>query len=221
MAVLKRLVLVATHSRLILVRHGQSTFNAEHRIQGQLDPPLTELGRQEAAAAATRFRAGQVAGFYCSPLARARETAAAIGRPLGREAEPVPGLMEIGLGTWEGRRGADLAREEPELWAQWTDFSSWDLVPGGEGRVPFNHRVSTTLHELWARHPEGDVVCVTHGGVVQVALHEAIGRIPDGQFPFRIENASISVLITVRGRIVIAGANDVAHLSALPVEVSH
>jgi len=212
---------VATRSRLILVRHGQSTYNAEHRIQGQLDPPLTDLGRREAGAAATRFQAGEVVGFYCSPLARARETAAAIGRALGREAEPVPGLMEIGLGTWEGRTGAELAREEPELWAQWTDFSSWDLVPRGEGRTAFTNRVSTTLHDLWARHPEGDVVCVTHGGVVQVALHEAIGRVPDGQFPFRIENASISVLITVRSRIVIAGANDVAHLTELPVEVSH
>jgi broad specificity phosphatase PhoE len=220
-AVLKRLVLVATHSRLVLVRHGQSTFNAEHRIQGQLDPPLTDLGCREAEAAATRFRPGDVTGFYCSPLARARQTAAAIGRGLGREAEPVAGLMEIGLGTWEGRTGTELARDEPELWAQWTNFSSWDLVPGGEGRIAFNHRVSTTLQELWDRHPEGDVVCVTHGGVVQVALHEAIGRIPDGQFPFRIENASISVLIAVRGRTVIAGANDVAHLSALPVEVTH
>lgn len=221
MAVLKRLVLVAARSRLILVRHGQSTFNAEHRIQGQLDPPLTDLGQQEAAAAATRFRADTVAGFYCSPLMRAHQTAAAIGRALGREPERVPGLMEIWLGSWQGRTGAELAREEPELWEQWTTFSSWDLVPGSEGRVRFTDRVSTTLHELWARHPEGDVVCVTHGGVVQVALHEAIGRIPDGQFPFRIENASISVLITVRGRIVIAGANDVAHLSSLPVEVSH
>ncbi len=221
MAVLKRLVLVATHSRLILVRHGQSTFNAERRIQGQLDPPLTDLGWREAEATATRFGAGRVAGFYCSPLARAHQTASAIGRALGHEAEPVPGLMEIGLGTWEGRTAGDLAREEPELWAQWTEFSSWDLVPGGEGRIAFTDRVSTTLHDLWARHPEGDVLCVTHGGVVQVALHEAIGRVPDGQFPFRIENASISVLITVRGRIVIAGANDVAHLSALPVEVSH
>ena len=212
---------MAARSRLILVRHGQSTFNAEHRIQGQLDPPLTDLGRQEAAAAATRFGSETVAGFYCSPLARARETASAIGCALGREAEPVPGLMEIGLGTWQGRTGAELAREEPDLWEQWTTFSSWDLVPGSEGRVRFTNRVSTTLHDLWGRHPEGDVVCVTHGGVVQVALHEAIGRLPDGQFPFRIENASISVLITVRGRIVIAGANDVAHLSTLPVEVSH
>ena len=144
---------MATHSRLVLVRHGQSTFNAEHRIQGQLDPPLTDLGCREAEAAATRFRPGDVAGFYCSPLARARQTAAAIGRGLGREAEPVAGLMEIGLGTWEGRTGTELARDEPELWAQWTNFSSWDLVPGGEGRIAFNHRVSTTLQELWDRHP--------------------------------------------------------------------
>ncbi|MGH7912148.1 MAG: histidine phosphatase family protein [Candidatus Dormibacteraceae bacterium] len=208
-------------SRLVLVRHGQSTFNAEHRIQGQLDPPLTPLGQREAEAAATRFYGEVVAGFYCSPLRRARQTAAAIARVLGREPETIEGLREIGLGSWEGRTGAELARDEPELWAQWTTFASWDLVPGGEGRAAFATRISRTLHDLWARHPEGDVLCVTHGGVVQTALHEAIGRVADGQFPFRIENASISVLIPVKGRVVIAGANDVAHLKSLPVEVSH
>lgn len=210
---------MAARSRLLLVRHAQSTFNAEHRIQGQLDPPLSDLGRQEAELVATRFRDAEVAGFYTSPLRRTRETAAAVGRALGREPEPEPGLMEIGLGSWEGRTGAELERDEPERWKEWSTSSSWDLVPDGEGRVPFTNRVSTTLRRLWARHPEGDVVCVTHGGVVQVALHWAIGRIPEGQFPFRIENASISVLGTVGGRLVIAGANDTAHLSALAAEV--
>jgi 2,3-bisphosphoglycerate-dependent phosphoglycerate mutase len=208
-------------SRLVLVRHGQSTFNAEHRIQGQLDPPLTELGVREAEAVATRFLGELVAGFYCSPLRRARQTAGAIGRVLGRDPEPVEGLKEIGLGSWEGRTGAELARDEPDRWARWTSFASWDLVPGGEGRDAFTRRVAQTLETLWSAHPEGDVVCVTHGGVVQAALHQAIGRTADGQFPFRIENASISVLIPVKGRVVIAGANDVAHLRALPVEVSH
>lgn len=212
---------MAARSRLLLVRHAQSTFNAEHRIQGQLDPPLSDLGRREAESVATRFLNVVPAGFYSSPLQRTCETAAAIGRALGAEPELDAGLMEIGLGRWEGRTGAELARDEPELWEQWSAFSSWDLVPGSEGRIPFSNRVSTTLRRLWSRHPEGDVICVTHGGVVQVALHEAIGRIPEGQFPFGIENASISVLTKVRGRVVIAGANDVAHLSGLPVEVSH
>lgn len=209
-------------SRLVLVRHGQSAWNAEHRIQGQLDPPLSGLGEREAAAAATRIQPDRVAGFYCSPLQRTRQTAAPIAAVLGRQPVLVDGLKEIQLGSWEGRTGAELAREEPERWARWSAYPSWDLVPGGEGRIAFTHRVSHTLRELWDRHPEGDVVCVTHGGVVQAALHEAIGRIAEGSFPFRVSNASLSVLERdANGRLVVAGANDVAHLAAIVLEVSH
>lgn len=211
---------MAASSRLVLVRHAQSTFNAEHRIQGQLDPPLSDLGQSEAAAVATRFAGTAVAGFYCSPLRRARQTAEAIGRALGQEPVPDPGLMEVGLGSWQGRTGEELARDEPELWERWRTFSSWDLVPGGEGTEAFTRRVWTTLRRLWARHPEGDVVCVTHGGVVQAALHQAIGKTAEGSFPFRIENTSISLLITERDRLVIAGVNDVTHLRTPAAEVS-
>jgi broad specificity phosphatase PhoE len=195
-----------------LVRHGQSTWNSEHRIQGQLDPPLSDEGRRQAECVGRRIAGRRFAGFYSSDLKRAFETAQAIEAATGLQAEPMPGLREIFLGAWEGLRTDDLAQRFPEAWASWTEEPDWDLVPGGEGAALFEARVAAALDEILGRHAQGDVVVVTHGGVIQIALHRVIGRPSRGLFPFKIQNASISVIERRGGRMVIGGVNDTSHL---------
>jgi probable phosphoglycerate mutase len=197
---------------LLLVRHGQSTWNREHRIQGQLDPPLSDEGRRQAERVAQRLAGRKLAGFYSSDLKRALETSQAIEAAIGHRAEPMPGLREIFLGEWEGLRTDDLAQRFPEAWSRWADEPDWDLVPGGEGAALFETRVAAALDEILERHQHGDVVVVTHGGVIQIALHRVIGRPSRGLFPFKIQNASISVVEKRDGRITIAGVNDTSHL---------
>jgi probable phosphoglycerate mutase len=197
---------------MILVRHGQSTWNREHRIQGQLDPPLSVEGRRQAALLARRLAGRPLAGFYASDLKRAFETAEAIGALVDLTPEPTPGLREIYLGDWEGLRTDDIAHRFPDAWARWGHEPDWDLVPGGEGAVRFEARVVATLDEILGRHSHGDVLVVTHGGVIQVALHRVIGRPSRGLFPFKIQNASISLIEVRDGRMVIGGSNDVGHL---------
>jgi probable phosphoglycerate mutase len=197
---------------LLLVRHGQSTWNREHRIQGQLDPPLSEEGRRQAASLARRLAGRRLAGFYASDLKRAWETAQAVASANGIEPEPAAGLREIFLGDWEGLRTHELAERFPEAWARWTDEPNWDLVPGGEGAAMFETRVIAALDAIFEQHGHGDVLAVTHGGVIQVALHRVVGRPSHGLFPFKIQNASISVIEKRDGRMVIAGVNDTGHL---------
>jgi probable phosphoglycerate mutase len=197
---------------LLLVRHGQSTWNREHRIQGQLDPPLSEEGRRQAASLARRLAGRRLAGFYASDLKRAWETAQAVATANGIEPEPAAGLREIFLGDWEGLRTHELAERFPEAWARWTDEPNWDLVPGGEGAAMFETRVIAALDAIFEQHGHGDVLAVTHGGVIQVALHRVVGRPSHGLFPFKIQNASISVIEKRDGRMVIAGVNDTGHL---------
>jgi probable phosphoglycerate mutase len=197
---------------LLLVRHGQSTWNSEHRIQGQLDPPLSDEGRRQAERVGWRIAGRRLAGLYSSDLKRAFETAQAIEAATGLRAEPMAGLREIFLGEWEGLRTDDLAQRFPEAWASWTDEPDWDLVPGGEGAALFETRVAAALDEILGRHAQGDVVVVTHGGVIQIALHRVIGRPSRGLFPFKIQNASISVIERRDGRMVIGGVNDTSHL---------
>jgi broad specificity phosphatase PhoE len=151
-------------------------------------------------------------GLYASDLKRAAETAQLIGESLGVDPTPMAGLREIYLGEWEGLQTEDLAKRFPEAWATWTEEPDWDLVPGGEGSAAFEARVAATLDELFHRHPHGDVLVVTHGGVIQIALHHVVGRPGRGIFPFRIQNASVSTLEKRNGRVVVSGVNDIGHL---------
>ena len=194
------------------MRHGQSTWNQQHRIQGQLDPPLSDEGRQQAALVGARLGGRRFAGFYTSDLKRAFETAQVIGASLGLAPEPNESIREIFLGAWEGLRTEEIADRFPEAWACWVEQPDWDCVPQGEGAAMFDARVGSALEQMLARHPHGDVLVVTHGGVIQVALHRIVGHPSRGLFPFKIQNASISVIEKRDGRMVIGGVNDVGHL---------
>ena len=196
----------------MLVRHGQSAWNREHRIQGQLDPPLSTEGRRQAELVGRRLAGRRIEGFYASDLKRAWETAEAIGAAIGLDPQPAPGLREIYLGEWEGLRTEELAQRFPDAWARWNEEPDWDVVPGGEGAEPFERRVAAALDAILERHVRGDVLVVTHGGVIQVALHRVVGRPSHGLFPFKIQNASISVIERRDGRMIIDGANDIGHL---------
>jgi broad specificity phosphatase PhoE len=201
-------------ARLLLVRHGQSTWNHERRIQGQLDPPLSDEGRRQATRLGHRLTGRTFEAIYTSDLRRAAETAQLVGQAVQIEPAPMAELREIYLGEWEGLRTEELAARFPDAWASWTEEPNWDLVPGGEGSVAFEARVGLALDQLFERHPQGDVLVVTHGGVIQIALHHVVGRPGRGIFPFRIQNASVSVLERRNGRVVVSGVNDIGHLEA-------
>ena len=205
-------------SRLILVRHGESTWNRERRIQGQLDPPLSEKGHEQARRVAGRLARGRIDALYTSDLLRASQTAAPIASALGVEARPMAGLREIFLGDWEGLHTDELAQRFPEAWDAWTREPSWDVVPRGEGATPFETRVTSVLDRLFEQHPQSNAIVVTHGGVIQIALHRVVGRPSHGLFPFRISNGSVSIVERRNGRMVIATVNDTSHLEGTPEE---
>ena len=201
-------------ARLVLARHAQSTWNDLGKIQGQLDPPLSERGREQAERLAERLGSRRWAGFYCSDLARCRETAAPMAGRLGREPVPLEELREIFLGEWEGLTRRELEVRYPKLWQRWLHRPDWDVVPGGEGARAFARRVDKVLKRLLEAHPEGDILVVTHGGVIQVALGHTVGRNSAGLFPFRIGNASITTIEHGPQRLIVSGVNDVCHLEA-------
>src|SRR5918912_2670523 len=132
-------------SRLVLVRHAQSTWNGLGRIQGQLDPPLSERGREQAKRLAERLAHHTWAAIYCSDLARATETAAVIAERVKMTPVPLTDLREVYLGEWEGLTRDELQERYPDLWQRWVEEPSWDLPPGGEGAQPFEDRVSAAL----------------------------------------------------------------------------
>ena len=198
--------------RLVFIRHGSSTWNDERRIQGQLDPPLSGKGREQAKRLAERLRGSQVDAFYSSDLLRARETAEAVADCIGRRAELLPELREVALGEWEGLKRDEIVARYPEEWSRWAERPSWDIVPGGEGTTAFEARVGAAIDLLVQRHPTGRVLLVTHGGVIQVALLRVVGRSSNGLFPFTIDNTSLTVLQGRPERLVVGSVNDTCHL---------
>jgi broad specificity phosphatase PhoE len=178
-----------------------------------MDPPLSERGAAQALEVGERLAGHRLAGFYCSDLTRTRQTAELIASSVRMEPVPDPGLREIALGEWEGRTREELMEEYPELWERWAREPDWDLVPGGEGAAPFAARVVDTIRRIRERHPHGDVLCVTHGGTIQVALLDVVGRVSRGIFPFLIENCSLTVIQSTPRRTVVTAVNDTCHLS--------
>jgi broad specificity phosphatase PhoE len=168
---------------------------------------------EQARRLAARFEGHRVAALYTSDLCRASQTAEPIELVLGMPAVPMSQLREIALGAWEGKTTKDLMAEFPDLWSAWVEEPDWDIVPGGEGAAPFELRVRAALAYLFAAHPEGEVVVVTHGGVIQSALAEAVGRHTRGVFPFVINNASLTVLLRLDGRTMVTAVNDTCHLT--------
>ena len=165
--------------RLLLIRHGESTWNAEHRLQGQADPPLSPLGHDQAAALVP-FLDGLPERRLSSDLTRAVETAAA----LGLAAVPTdPRWREIDIGGWAGHTVAELDAEEVAAWRR------GELAPpGAESWAEFQARVGAAVDALRGR----DAVVVTHGGCVRAATAHLTGADPRTLAP--PANASLTVL---------------------------
>lgn len=148
---------------IYLVRHGETEFNRERRLQGHVDSPLTELGRRQAQAVGAQLKAliGGAPGWriVASPLGRTRRTAEIIGASLGiAEIEIEPRLIELSWGDWDGRLRADLAAASPAF-----GRSNWAFhAPTGESYAAMCQRLSSWLAELPPER-ERRVIAVSHG----------------------------------------------------------
>ncbi len=205
--------------RVYLVRHGESTWNRIGRFQGQLDPPLSEAGWQQAARIAARLAGHIWQGFYCSDLRRAHQTAMVIAETSGFRPTVDARWREIHLGDWEGMTRAEVIERYPEHMRRWARRPDWDIVPGGEGTQAFRDRVQAVWEELVGRHREGEVLVVSHGGVIQALLSEVLAARAIPLFSFRIDNTAVTTLDRVGApgaptRWVVTRVNDAAHLGA-------
>ena len=152
---------------LLLVRHGQSTWNDQGRWQGQADPPLSPLGEEQAAEAAERLAGSGLVAVASSDLVRARATAEVIARRLGLGPVIVePRIKEYDVGRWCGLTKAEIEVGWPGMIAAWRD-GELASTPDGEPRVAFGDRVVAGLRRLAGAGPAGDLLVVTHSGVVR------------------------------------------------------
>ena len=171
-----------------LARHGQTAFNAEGRFQGHLPVPLDATGREQARALAALAAEREWGALWCSPLARARETADVVAAAVGLEPRPDPRFAETDCGDWTGRAFADVVAEDPEGFEAFVAMREDFRFPGGESFADQRARVLRGLEEVRAGALPALVVC--HRGVMRLAL-AAAGAAGAGGGPLDIANASL------------------------------
>ena len=173
-----------TVRRLILLRHGQTGYNATSRMQGQLDTDLSDLGRRQALAAAREIAAFEPLAIVSSDLRRAYDTAVALGDSAGLPVEIDPRLRETHLGDWQGLTHHDVDSVAPGARAAWRADATW-TPPGGESRVDVARRSVPVVRELLDKHEhwgQRPIVLVAHGGLI-AALTAALLDLPVDRWP--------------------------------------
>jgi probable phosphoglycerate mutase len=202
---------------LLLVRHGQSEAYQDGRpfalVGGHGDPPLSELGEQQARQLAVRLSTAGIAAIYVTSLQRTAQTAAPLTAKVGLDPLIESDLREVNLGEWEGGEFRKMVATDNPVAQRMLAEERWDLIPGAEPAAEFAARVRAAIDRLAAANPGQRVAAFTHGGVIGQALSLATGSRP---FAFvGAENASISRLVITGDRWIVRGYNDTAHLDGI------
>ncbi|WP_433679661.1 bifunctional RNase H/acid phosphatase [Nocardia sp. CA-119907] len=180
-------------TRFLLLRHGQTALSLERRYSGRGNPPLTDLGREQAARAAKMLAAkGGIAAVVTSPLGRARETAEAAATALDVPVHVLDGLIETDFGDWEGLTFLEAAQRDPQLHARWLGDPSTP-APNGESFDQVRERVEAARRDLVARYPGQNIVVVSHVTPIKTLLQLALGVGPSLLYRLHLDLASLSI----------------------------
>ena len=203
-------------TELFLVRHGASADAIEGEdfelIEGQGDPPLSDIGRAQAQLVSERLARLTFDALYVTTLRRTVETAAPFIRLTGLAPRIEPDLREIFLGEWEGGLFRQKVIDADPVAVQMLTEERWDVVPGAESTAAFSTRIRGAIERIAASHPGARVVAFSHGAAIGEALALATGSRP---FAFLMsDNTAIARLVLTPERWILRGFNDTAHLTS-------
>lgn len=177
---------------LYLIRHGESIYNREGRIQGQADIELSEFGARQAEAIVRGMHSVELDAVFSSPLKRAYQTAEPLARSKQLHIQVHQGLMEINAGVFSGLKWPEVALRYPEHAEPWEKQDMQFVIPGGESRKMLQDRGVQAITEI-ANSSYQRVAIVAHGGLLCAVL-KGILQLPPELNPFSLLNASISRL---------------------------
>lgn len=201
-----------TITRILAVRHGETAWNRDTRIQGHTDIDLNELGRWQAERLAQSLREEPIAAFYASDLSRARETALAVARLHGATVQTHAGLRERCFGQFEGHTWAELEAHHPAETVAWRQRVPGFAPPGGESLLQLQERVVATVSELAARHPGEQVLMVAHGGVLDILYRAATRLDLTAPRSWAMTNTAVNRLLWSPEGLSLVGWADTGHL---------
>ncbi len=205
-------------TRILAIRHGETAWNVDTRLQGQIDIPLNDNGRWQAQRLSQALADEPVDAIYTSDLLRAHETANHLAEMLGLLARPDPGLRERAFGCFEGFTQTEIESKWPDAARRWRSREP-DFGPdGGERLTEFYARCVNTAERLAQEHTGQTIVLVAHGGVLD-CLYRAAARI-DLQAPrtWKVANASINRLLHTPLGLNLVGWADTTHLEQIGLD---
>ena len=201
-------------TRILAIRHGETAWNVDTRIQGHLDIPLNDTGLQQARWLAQALAdRDELHAVYASDLSRAHVTAQTIAEAVGLAVNTHTGLRERCFGAFQGRTFAEIEAELPEHAHHWRKRTpEWTPPGAGESLIALRGRVLATVDELAARHVGEQIVLVAHGGVMDV-LYRAATRL-DLQAPrtWPLPNTAVNRLLWTPEGMSLVGWADTSHL---------
>jgi len=164
--------------KVLFIRHGQTDFNRERRLQGALPVPLNRCGRQQAQSLAQALKAVPLDAIYASPRSRALETARIIAAALGQTAHEDERLAEIAFGDFEGYTFAEVEARYPEAYRKWESGYRPYRVPGGESRLDVQRRMEAAWHDIVGAAALDTVAIVGHSSAMMILLASMFAHLP-------------------------------------------
>lgn len=208
-------------TRIIAVRHGETAWNVDTRIQGQLDIGLNDKGRWQAHRLALALAGEDIDAIYASDLWRAYDTALSIASAKALEVTTDEGLRERGFGVFQGKTFAEIETTLPDQAMLWRQRAP-DFAPeGGESLLQFRARVLAAVGHIAAQHTGQQIVVASHGGVMDVLYRAATGQDLQAPRTWQLGNAAINRLLWTPpdasdspppGRLTLVGWADSLHL---------
>ena len=205
-------------TRILLVRHGETTLSAEDRFAGSTDVPLGPNGRHQAERLAARLADDPIAAAYCSPMQRTIETASIVLAPHRLEPIARDGLREIDHGRWEGLRRADVEAQYPEEYAAWEEDPFIFAPSNGESGVQVVARALPAIRAIVVAHPGQHVLVVSHKATIRLVIASLLGFDERG-YRDRLDQSPACLNVVdfkspVRARLMLF--NDVSHYAGEP-----
>jgi probable phosphoglycerate mutase len=199
-------------TRIFLLRHGQTAWNAETRIQGQLDIPLDDTGLWQAQRLGAALQHEGIQALYSSDLQRARQTAAPLAAAIGLPVHLTAALRERGFGRFEGQTYAAIEAQWPEEARRWRLREPGFGPGGGEPLQDFYARSVSAVTALAANHPGQIIAIVAHGGVLDCVYRAAVHAELQAPRGWQLGNAVINRLLWTEEGLSLVGWNDSGHL---------
>lgn len=199
-------------TRIIAIRHGETAWNVDARIQGQMDIPLNDTGRWQAGRVAAALADEAISTVYTSDLGRAHQTASPIAQVTSAALVPEQGLRERGFGVFQGKTFEEIREAYPQQALDWRSRVPHWAPEGGESLLQLRERVLQTMLAIAMRHVDEQIVVVAHGGVLDALYRIATRQEVNAPRGWQLPNAAINRLLWTPEGFTLIGWSDTRHL---------